>query len=58
MNFKYIYNEELQTLQQVDEGSGKLISSMSMPRTDLDKLSFLAWSMAVDETHTFSFEKG
>lgn len=58
MSFKYVYDKNLQTLQQLDESSGKLISSMSMPYTDLDKLSFLAWSMAVDETHTFSFEKG
>ena len=50
MQFKYLYNEELQTLQQIDAESGRLVASLSMPRTDLDKLSFLAWCLAVDET--------
>ena len=52
MKFRYEYNKNYQTLRQFDEDSGKLVASMSMPAADLDKLSFLAWYMAVDDTHT------
>jgi len=51
MKFRYEYNKDFQTLRQFDEDSGKLVASMFMPTTDLDKLSFLAWCIAVDDTH-------
>ena len=51
MKFRYEYNKNYQTLRQFDEDSGKLVASMSMPAADLDKLSFLAWCIAVDDTH-------
>lgn len=40
MNYKYEYNKEYQTLQQFD-ANGALRSSMSMPRSDLNKLATL-----------------
>lgn len=56
MKFRYEYNKDFQTLQQFDENSGKLISSMSMPIEDLHRISFLDWMLAVDETSDFSSE--
>lgn len=56
MKFRYEYNKDFQTLQQFDESSGKLISSMSMPIEDLQRISFLDWVLAVDETSDFSSE--
>lgn len=38
--FTYCYNHEFQTLTQIDE-TGKVRSSMQMPKEDLSKLSFL-----------------
>lgn len=40
MNYKYKYDKEYKTLQQFD-ANGVLRSSMSMPQSDLNKLSLL-----------------
>jgi hypothetical protein len=40
MTTNYVYNKDYQSLQKYDE-DGKLISSMSMPQSDLNKLAQL-----------------
>ena len=40
MKYKYKYNKEYQTLQQFD-ANGVLRSSISMPKSDLNKLAQL-----------------
>ena len=47
--YRYEYNRDSQTLEQIDEVSGKLVSSLSLPASDLQKISFLDWALTVDE---------
>lgn len=54
--FRYEYNKDSQTLKQIDEVSGKLVSSLSLPASDLQKISFLDWALTVDEVSASSQE--
>ena len=56
MKFRYEYNKDSQTLRQIDEVSGKLVSSLSLPVSDLWKISFLSWVLAVEEANKSSQE--